>query len=145
MEPKPEEIVNTRIALLEKRMEKLEMDISEINEEMSMFRSIIHTMSETNHMQLEVRGVIYDIAPKKILGENGEVMSESNGYLEKMIRLAKKNKKIDDVLDDLDWLETYVKTKNGYIHSAKETEFILNVIQSKVSEIKTDIKCWKGE
>lgn len=94
MEPKPEEIVNTRIALLEKRMEKLEMDISEINEEMSMFRSIIHTMSETNHMQLEVRGVMYDIAPKKILGENGEVMSESNGYLEKMIRLAKKIKKL---------------------------------------------------
>jgi len=93
----------------------------------------------------DIRGVMYDIAPKKILGENGEVMSESNGYLEKMIRLAKKNKKIDDVLDDLDWLETYVKTKNGYIHSAKETEFILNVIQSKVSEIKTDIKCWKGE
>lgn len=87
----------------------------------------------------DIRGVVMSMAPKKTLGSNGEVVSESAGYLERMIRKAVDESKVDKIMGDVQWLSAYVKEKNGYVHSAKETEYILNVIDSKLQDIRVEL------
>lgn len=104
------------------------------------WKNLVDSLKEIAESLNDIRGVMMDMAPKKTLGQDGEVVSETAGYLERMIKKAVDENKVNKIDGEVQWLSTYVKEKNSYVLSTKETKYILNVIDSKLNDIRADLK-----
>lgn len=89
-------------------------------------RELISSLKDIAMYLKDIRGVVMRMAPKKTL--------ETDGYL------VNEEKKIDKIIDEVQWLSAYVKEKNSYVLSTNEIKYILNVIDSKLNDIRADLK-----
>lgn len=110
-------------------------------------REVVKSLAEIASSLKDIRGVIYDLAPKKTLGEDGEVEVTSSGFMEDMVRKAmldqhKKDNRKRDALTMIDELYNFVVDKNQYIQSGNETTYILNVVAQSLNDIRDGLKGW---
>ena len=82
----------------------------------------------------DIRGVLMDLAPKKTIGPDGEILSKSCGYFEDIVNKVQN----DSIVRELDDLIRYVQGKEDILQSqsSDERKLTFKIIKEKLKHMR---------